>query len=242
MGGTMQYKLDSFLRAQKSYKENTPIQAYMRECLLKMLIKISKSLDFPYIFEFGCGQCELTNMLANNVSYKSYICNDINKYENLVLPKYTKKVNFDMRNVASTDIYNKKFHLIASNACLQWLPFNETMQNINQMLHENGILLIGTFGESNYKEIKEITGIGLPYPKSAYMRDFIQCNFECLLWHEEQIALNFDSPLEVFRHIKQSGVNALQASYIKKSWLQQYAECYNNVLTYHIVCFVAKKI
>ena len=78
MGGTMQYKLDSFLRAQKSYKENTPIQAYMRECLLKMLIKISKSLDFPYIFEFGCGQCELTNMLANNISYKSYICNDIN--------------------------------------------------------------------------------------------------------------------------------------------------------------------
>ena len=239
----MQYRLDSFLRAQKSYKANTPIQAYMREHLLAMLVnKDSNNLSFPYIFEFGCGQCELTNMIAKNVSYKHYICNDIHKYDDIELPQYTQRIHFDMCDIAQTSIYHKSFHLIASNACLQWLPFNETMQHLHHMLHKNGILLIGTFGINNYKEIRDITGIGLPYPTSEHIKDSINCNFEFLAWHEECITLSFDNPLEVFRHLKQSGVNALQPCYIKKSWLQKYEKYYNNELTYHIICFLAKKL
>lgn len=238
----MQYRLDSFLRAQKSYKANTPIQTYMREHLLKMLIGMyPNELNFPYIFEFGCGHCELTNMIAKHVNYKHYICNDIHKYDNTKLPKYTHRICFDMRDIIHKPIYHKRFNLIASNACLQWLPFYETIQNLNHILHKNGILLIGTFGTDNYKEIRDITGIGLPYPTSEYIKDSMRLNFDLIAWHEEHIILNFDNPLEVFRHIKQSGVNALQSCYIKKSWLQIYANNYNNALTYHIVCFLARK-
>lgn len=242
MGEYMQYRLDSFLRAQKSYGENTPIQTRMRECLVTMLTMDSRELNFPDIFEFGCGQCELTSMLAKHVSYNRYICNDINDYENVKLPQGVQKICFDMHDIENARVYHDRFHLITSNACLQWLPFNKTINSLHQMLHRRGILLIGTFGIDNYKEMRDITGIGLPYNTSEYIKDSMDFKFECIAWHEERITLHFDSVLEVFRHVKKSGVNAMQNCYIKKSWLQKYEEQYNNALTYHIICFLAHKL
>lgn len=236
----MQYRLESFLKAQQSYKDNTPIQAYMREYLLRMLLDTHKK-DFPDIFEFGCGQCELTYMLTKHLDYKQYICNDINKYKDIRLPQNTQHLCFDMRSVKDTPVFSQRFHLIASNACLQWLPFVETLENLKHMLHANGWLLIGTFGVDNFKEIREVTGIGLPYMQSHVMKEYLVDSFECKVWHEERITLQFENPLEVFRHIKKGGVNALQTCYIKKSWLTQYTESHNNTLTYHIICFLAKK-
>ena len=90
-------------------------------------------------------------------------------------------------------------------------------------------------------EIKEITGIGLPYIESCVIKKHLESDFELLSWHEERISLSFESPLEVFRHIKKGGVNALQTHFIKKSWLTQYTDFYNNTLTYHIICFLAKE-
>ena len=87
----MCYQLERFLKAQQSYKDNTPIQAYMRECLLNMLLD-TKRKDFSYIFEFGCGQCELTYMLTQKLDYKQYICNDINEYKDIKLPQNTQKI------------------------------------------------------------------------------------------------------------------------------------------------------
>lgn len=240
MGGAMCYQLERFLKAQQSYKDNTPIQAYMRECLLTMLLDTQRK-DFPHIFEFGCGQCELTYMLTERLDYKQYICNDINEYKDIKLPQNTQNLCFDMRNITRTEIYSKKFDLIASNACLQWLPFVETLQNLKHILLSQGFLLIGTFGIDNFREIKEITGIGLPYIESCVMKKHLESDFELLSWHEERISLSFESPLEVFRHIKKGGVNALQTRFIKKSWLTQYTDFYNNTLTYHIICFLAKR-
>lgn len=240
MGGAMCYQLERFLKAQQSYRDNTPIQAYMRECLMTMILDTQKR-DFPYIFEFGCGQCELTYMLTERLDYEQYICNDINEYKDIALPQNTQNLCFDMRNITNTQVYSQQFNLIASNACLQWLPFIETIQNLKHILLSQGFLLIGTFGIDNFKEIKEITGIGLPYIESHVMKRYLESDFELLAWHEERIALSFETPLEVFRHIKKGGVNALQTCYIKKSWLTQYTESHNNALTYHIICFLAKK-
>ncbi len=236
----MHYKLESFLKAQHSYKANTPIQAYMRKHLLTML-QATKHNEYPYVFEFGCGQCELTTMLTNNIVYENYICNDIHEYDNMQLPARAKFICFDMHNLAYTTIFKQHFHLIASNACLQWLPFYETLTHLAQILYNSGLLLIGTFGVDNYREIKEITGIGLPYIQSEAMKEHIKHSFECLAWHEEHIVLEFDSALAVFRHLQQSGVNAMQSCYLRKSWLQRYTQQYANTLTYHIICFLARK-
>lgn len=236
----MCYKLKSFLKAQQSYKDNTPIQSYMRECLLEMLLD-TQIKYFPHIFEFGCGQCEFTYMLTENLDYKQYICNDINEYKDIILPQNTQKFCFDMRNISNSKIFSQKFDLISSNACLQWLPFIETIQNLEHILLKDGLLLIGTFGLDNFREVKNITNIGLPYIESHVMKKHLEIYFELLAWHEEHIVLSFETPLEIFRHIKKSGVNALQTCYIKKSWLTQYTETYNNTLTYHIICFLAKK-
>lgn len=234
----MQYKLENFIKAQNSYKENTPIQALMRQKLIKMLDSTNE-IKYNTIFEFGCGQGELTFMLSNRLIYKNYICNDINNYDCKPIENTTLKY-FDMNLLHKEDIFNQKFDLIASNACLQWLDFYKTINNIAKMLNKDGILLIGTFGINNLKEIKHITKIGLPYIESKSMQEHIAKRFDCIAWHEENITINFTDSISVFRHLKYGGVNSITSKYIKKSWLTEYEKLFNNNLTYHIICFLVK--
>ena len=236
----MRHRLESFLKAQKDYKNNSPIQTIMRDRLVGLLRATSR-LEYENIFEFGCGQGELTKMLAKLLSYKHYACNDINRYDKSYLPPRSSMHYFDMNHIKSQKIFRNRFNLIASNACLQWLNFYETLENLHSMLVKNGILLIGTFGINNLKEVKNITGIGLQYIESDSIKLALSKNFDRIQWHEEEIKLDFKEALEVFRHLKASGVNALGANYFKKSWLVEYEKLFQNKLSYHTICFIARK-
>jgi malonyl-CoA O-methyltransferase len=109
------------------------------------------------------------------------------------------------------------------------------------------------------KEIRELTGKGLPYRSREELEAALSLHFDILYSEEELIPLSFEDPMKVLYHLKQTGVNGLSAQsslypkHEKQTWtrrdLQHFCERYTQEftqgtsvsLTYHPIYIIAKK-
>lgn len=81
----------------------------------------------------------------------------------------------------------------------------------------NGLLAVATFGKDNLKEVRQITNIGLNYPTLSQWQAWLAKDFE-LLWCEDfKVILDFDTPLDVLKHLKYTGVTATNQKLDKKN-------------------------
>lgn len=228
------FDIKRFVRSKHTYEQNASIQRRMRYKLVDML-RLYGKLEFESIFEFGAGNGEFTQLLCRHIRYQSYICNDINDYGlNPSLIPHMRYFVFDMAEIHSTPLWKMRFDLITSNACLQWLDFRQTIGQLRQILAPNGLCLLSTFGQANCQEVREITHYGLEYLSLEAMREILERYFEIIVLEEEKLCLQFSSPLEVFKHLKQTGVNALShKAFLSKKMLECYQARFHNTLTYH---------
>lgn len=247
----MQEKIDiievakSFAKAKNTYKQHAIIQEKMRYKLIEILKNYGQN-RFLEVFEFGVGEGEFSEILQANINYTYYIANDINFIENLTSKNLFDRAEiFDMNTLHAQHIFKKKFDLIASNACLQWLKLKQTLQNLSTMLKPNGILLLSTFGEQNLTELAQIADISLEYASLKDIWKILKnlCNLEILTLQEERITLDFDSSFKVFKHLQKSGTNALKAHQTKlnKTLLSKYQAQFGGRITYHPIYILARK-
>lgn len=114
------------------------------------------------IFDMGCGPGNSTKVLSDKFPNAFVMGGDNsqnmldeakNKYPNL------KFIHFDARS--DFDKIDKKFDVVFSNACIQWVPNHPVLiRNMMRILNDGGILAVQT--PMNYKEpihiiISEIT-------------------------------------------------------------------------------------
>ncbi|MBZ7958071.1 malonyl-ACP O-methyltransferase BioC [Campylobacter molothri] len=224
----------NFLKAKSSYEKAAKVQNWMGDRLCE---KIPANKFFDQVFEFGCAQGEFTRKLKKKIIFKKYILNDILDY------KSQDKVEiFDMNDIAQYPLSTQKFDLIASNATLQWLNFKKILPTLANMLDTKGILLLSTFGEKNLEQITKSTGFSLKYLSLFEIKKILQEHFFEILIEEDFITLEFESPLEVFRHLKLSGVNSLGHHTLTKTFLKDYEKKFQNKLTYHPIFIYVKKV
>ncbi|EAK6767427.1 malonyl-[acyl-carrier protein] O-methyltransferase BioC, partial [Campylobacter jejuni] len=134
----------------------------------------------------------------------------------------------------------EKFDLIVSNATLQWLDLKQIIPSLRDMLNQNGILLLSTFAKQNLKEIKQSTGFGLNYFSLNELEQIFKIYFNEVKITQELVELSFDNALDVFRHLKLSGVNSLGFYPLNKGFLKEFGEKFQNKLTYHPVFILCK--
>ncbi|RQD68771.1 methyltransferase domain-containing protein [Campylobacter hepaticus] len=224
----------NFLKA-KDYQKHAKIQNLMA---LKLCLKLKhfKQKHFKKVFEFGCGRGEFTQKLEKIISFDEYLKNDILDYG------IDLKVQiFDMNKLAMHHLSKEKFDLIASNATLQWLDLEHILPTLFNMLNQEGILLLSTFGKQNLKEIKQSTGFSLKYFNIYTLRQIFKKYFSNVKITEEIISLDFNNALEVFKHLKLSGVNSLGFYRLNKQFLQDYEKKFQNKLTYHPIYILCQK-
>ena len=102
-----------------------------------------------------------------------------------------------------------RFDLITSASAFQWMK--EPVQFLHKlagMLSPNGTLLFNSFAPGNLTEIKQLTGKGLTYPSGELLTEWLEEDFHLIHLREEEIILTFDTPLDVLRHLKHTGVTA----------------------------------
>ncbi|AXL44708.1 malonyl-ACP O-methyltransferase BioC [Campylobacter jejuni] len=223
----------NFLKA-KDYEKHAKVQDFMGLKLCEIL-KDLKISHFEKVFEFGCGRGELSKKLQNFITFNEYLKNDILNFK-----ENSNILIFDMNEIAKQDLSKEKFDLIVSNATLQWLDLKRIILSLRDMLNQNGILLLSTFAKQNLKEIKQSTGFGLNYFSLNELEQIFKVYFNEVKITQELVELSFDNALDVFRHLKLSGVNSLGFYPLNKGFLKEFEEKFQNKLTYHPVFILCK--
>ena len=231
-----------FAKNLDTYNKNARIQTRMAEKLLSFADK----KEYENILEIGCGTGLLTQLAASKLAYKNYTANDIVENCREYIKEISPKINFicdDIEKFIKND--ENKYDLIISNAVFQWIEnFEEFIYSLQTHLNPNGSLIFSTFGIENFREIYHVLGKSLPY-KGVKEYEAIFKNTPHII-EEEIRVLAFQTPKDILKHIKNTGVNALNETYWTKSDMQNFENGYRNfcsgtpTLTYNPIYIVIK--
>lgn len=239
-----------FERSSLSYNKNAIAQREIADDLYRKICLCVRGRSLNKILEIGCGTGFLTqSVIALNPSV--YYLNDINQHvEDLLQPILKESIYQVLLGDAEKQEFPYQLDLVISSSCFQWfrnLPFFLTQ--IGRHIKPSGFLIFSCFGPDNLKEIKAISGTGLFYPSLGEIIENLPSSYELVFAEEKHIKLKFDTPYEVLKHLKYTGVNGGFSTVWTKSKFKDFCESYtkkftqNNqvVLTYHPLYIGIKK-
>nr|WP_288812324.1 malonyl-ACP O-methyltransferase BioC [uncultured Sphingobacterium sp.] len=244
-----------FSKAASTYQSAAIVQRQVAEKMITLL-QGTVPLRAEKVLEIGCGTGIFSRLLLQRLLPKQLFLNDISLE---MITQVMAMVRSQHRSIqcsficGDAEIYPlpKQLDLITSCSTIQWFENPAAFfARCHTLLHADGILAFSTFGEENMREISTTTQVGLTYSsKSSLVAALLALDYEILFAAEELIRLYFDTPLQVLRHLKQTGVTGIKSQSWTKGKLQTYCTVYTAryavktqvSLTYHPVYIIAKK-
>lgn len=233
-----------FEKSFDKYNECAVVQNIMADNLIKQIVSVKKNFD--KVLELGSGAGLLTGKLVKSINFKIYYANDLTEKSEKYVKRYISDALFYKGNALKINP-SVKFDLVVSNAMFQWLNANETCEKCYNLLDKDGILAFTTFGKENFKEIRELTGLSLDYKTIDEIIEIFSKRFKILYSKESEEVLNFNTPLELLLHMKNTGVNSISS----KSWtikdIKEFSDNFNKkyeraILTYSPMIFIMKRL
>lgn len=183
-----------------TYDENAIIQKRVAINLSEFISKKFSDKKFDKVIELGCGtgiftreflkkfeikeidlnDCFNTEKYLENIKYKNFICDDMNK------------------------AINKKYDIVISSSSFQWIDDLEKL--ISNISKNSEKLAFSIYIDGNLKEISEHFGVGLKYRKIEDIFSILKKYFKNIDYYSEEKILKFISPMEALRHLKKTGV------------------------------------
>lgn len=189
--------------------------------------------NYDSILEVGAGTGILTKYLAKKVSAKNWHINDLTNKSTHKISQILPNAKFYFGDAELMDLGTNHDLIVSANA-IQW--FDNPLSFIGssaQKLRSGGHLLFNTFTPNNFYQIKNITGYGLQYPTVEQWEDELnKFGFNQIDISIHNYTLCFDTPAQVLKHIRDTGVstaNKNESSFVwTKSSLQQFYCQYTN--------------
>ncbi len=239
------YIKQSFEKHLNSYEKEAKAQKSIAENLAKMCFDFKASK----ILELGAGTGFLTKQLAQNFSDSKFYINDLSEKS---CQKALSNSKLDAKVYVGDLIlidFQESYDAIFSASCFQWVENQLSLyKKLHYLLKAKGMLCFSTFSKNNFKEVTKLTGKSLNYLDESEIVVMLQAlGFEVLESKTDCIVETFDSPLEVLKHIKSTGVNGtFKAKWTKKS-LQDFCSNYESLngkfpITYEAIYIKARKI
>lgn len=230
-----------FEKSLDKYDENAIVQKNLAQKLASQTAKIRTNHNI--ILELGAGTGLLTKQINSQMTFKEFYANDLVEKSKNYIAKIIPENKFITGNAmrikppAKTD-------LIISNAVFQWFyDLPQIVDYYKKFLNKEGILAFSTFGKENFYELKEISGLTLNYLSKDEIIKILEPDFEILYAEDELQVMDFESPLAILKHMKNTGVNSLNKWTIKevKTFCEIYLEKFASPhLTYNPVIIIAK--
>ena len=233
-----------FHAARETYHKNAIIQNAMQDVLWNLL---QSRENLGNVLELGAGCGILSKKIAQTHTFSRFLAVDLvdftESFAHFATPS-GQKIEFIQANFENItqNILDIRFDVISSNAALQWSNQRALLPKLSALLHTNGILLFSTFGKQNFKEMRAMFNVGLEYLELEDYPPLLE-NCKILESFKQTRVLQFNSALEVFKHLKNTGVNATKEHFrLTKTHLSAYAEKFSNKLTYDMLFILAQKL
>ena len=240
-----------FAKAAHTYNEEAKVQAQVAHKAFRLLAQRVKAPCGP-LLEVGCGTGIFSRMLLNGLRPARATLNDLcpqmvhSVADLLARPE----VEFRTGDAESMEL-GWGWHVIASCSTLQWFERPERFfRKCREALADGGWMVLTSFGPDNLKELRGLTGRGLPYPDLHTLAAMAGEGMRVVHAEEERVTMRFASPAQVLRHLKETGATALSATPMPPAGVQQLCREYSRAygqgtegvpLTYHPVYLIIKK-
>ena len=225
-----------FSKAASTYDTQATVQLEMASLLLKKLLSYQKdNTAFNQILEIGCGTGQLSSMLMESLDFKKLVLNDFS--EDMLLSCQKK---FDGTNKSNLIDYmhadaeklnlDNKYDLIISNACFQWFKdLKKALNNFKSLLTADGIIAFTTFGEGNFKELKQSSSFGLDYLSRLQIETILQ-ELDLEYSFEEKVTTSYFADIKaMLKSFKQTGVSGLSHQIWTKQKLFYFTKAYEEL-------------
>ncbi len=243
-----------FGRKSGDYEKNAFVQKCVSEKLAMLTCHFaSQSLGCAprRILEIGCGTGFLTELLFKKYPEAEWTINDANFQMCAIASAKCGFRPFQVHADASLCNFDGLYDIIVSSSCFQWIDdLRALFLKLSKLSRVGALLAFSTYGESNFRQIRELTGRGLSYRGIGELKALLSgAGFSVLHASEDNIDAVFSSPREVLAHIKATGVNGAFASFwtprkardFYKKYSGKYS-CENGVvLSYNPVYIIAKR-
>lgn len=229
-------------------------EASVQQAIAKKLALMSQRnlISTPRIaLEVGCGTGFLTYELLQRYADAIWLHNDISPtakpYIDMLVKQHNAAGSFTVGDAELLTI-PETIDFFASSSAMQWFTdISSFLDKLANSITSVGIIAFSTFGPDNLKEIKQLTGNGLAYPTYNVLNEIVSKRFEIIEMEEDHHTIYFKNPIEVLRHIKQTGVNGPFRQCWTKGKLEKFALEYKQLLTqdgypltYHPIYVVAR--
>ena len=237
-----------FARSLKTYSDNASVQNSIANRLLTELIDTAGN-SYNRILEVGCGSGLLSGLIKQQLSYNKLFLNDLVDDCSFLVDSVPDS-EFFSGDIELVENLPADIDLVISNAVFQWFhDMPGTLLRLANIMQPGALLAFSTFGPDNVSEVSSITGSSLEYLPLYELKEILYDNFEVITCYEKWYFLEFSSPVDVLKHLKQTGVTALSNQSWTKSdmagFCNEYQEKYSIengvVLSYHPIIVVAVK-
>jgi len=194
----------NFSKSAPNYDQYALLQKKMSEALFSLITK-----DYEKILDVGCGTGILVSKIAENHPRSKIIGLDI----------APGMINYSASNIKYSNagfiegdgealLFNKEeFDLVVSSAALQWMDCKKAVPEASRVLKPGGSFIFSTFGPATLCELKE-AGLSVnTFPEKEVISMLLNQYFKKSKITSEIIMINYDTPLEAFKYLKDIGAH-----------------------------------
>lgn len=161
------------------------------------------------VLEIGCGAGALSRLIAREAAQASVTLWDLAAPCPRDLPRQVEYLKCDAE-LQMPRLRAGSIDIIFSASTMQWFNSPDRfLYHCARVLRPGGMALLSTFTAGNMHQISDITGKGLPLMKPEQLLEMTSRHLHLLYNENWTRDLDFDTPLEVLRHLRLTGVNSL---------------------------------
>lgn len=201
-----------FSAARETYRRGASVQRRVAESLWSRVEPlIEGKRDFGWIIEVGAGTGVLTELYemaltCGGCRWSSLELWDLAEHFGM-LPSNASWLTCDAETCIRS-VEPDSVNLLLSSSTLQWFHSPERfMAEAYRVLRKGGIAAFALYGEGTFSQLRELTGVSLRYPSLATLKAALPADAIIEVGETESISMDFASPKELLRHLRETGVN-----------------------------------